>query len=191
MLTPAVVEKRRLWTWFVTFILFFTAAGGTAPSALRSDERPVHRFLILGEFQGQAVLDRETQLIWERIPSSAETRWANAGLLCAMKSVGGQRGWRLPTFFELMTLVDPAGHSATTGPLLPAGNPFTGIGEQAFWSSNTLKAESAKAYAVDFLIGDVTAKHKHSAHRIWCVRSGSAPPVQKHEHEHREGHHWS
>lgn len=154
-------------------IMLLTILGGTAPPALRSAEGPVHRFLILGEFQGEAVLDRETQLIWERIPSSTETRWENAALLCAMKPVGGRRGWRLPTFFELMTLVDPAGHGGPNRPLLPVGNPFTGIGQQAYWSSNTQATEPTKAYVIDFIAGDVAAEHKHSAHRIWCVRGGS------------------
>jgi hypothetical protein len=36
------------------------------------------RFQILEEYKGEAVLDTETHLIWERTPSSAETAWANA-----------------------------------------------------------------------------------------------------------------
>lgn len=183
-------HKHRLRTSFVIFILL-TIVGGTAPSALRSAEGPVNRFLVLRESQGEAVLDHDTQLIWERTPSPGETRWGNAELLCAMKSVGGQRGWRLPTFFELMTLVDPAGHGGVHGPLLPVGNPFTGIGEQAYWSSNTQTTEPTKAYVIDFIVGDIAAAHKHSAHRIWCVRGGSASPPQRNEDNHRGGHQWS
>jgi Protein of unknown function (DUF1566) len=159
-------------TLFATIIVL-TLIGATMPSALRSEEAAVHRFLILGQFQGEAVLDRETQLIWERAPNSIETRWGNAALLCAMRSIGGQRGWRLPTFFELMTLVDPAGLGTTNRSLLPEGNPFTGIGKQPYWSSNTQTAEPTNAYVIDFVVGDVATQHKHSAHRIWCVRSSS------------------
>lgn len=192
--TPSVAGSSRhqhmLRTSFVA-IMLLTILGGTAPPALRSDEGPVHRFVVLGEFQGEAVLDRETQLIWERTPSPTETRWGNAALLCAMRSAGGQRGWRLPTFFELMTLVDPAGYGAANRPLLPVGNPFTGIGGQAYWSSNTQTTEPTKAYAVDFVIGDVAAKHKHSAHRIWCVRGGSTASGDRKEETLRNGHQWS
>src|SRR5512135_3011790 len=59
------------------------------------------RFQILEEYKGEAVLDTETHLIWERTPSSAETAWANASLRCALTSTGGRLGWRLPSFLEL------------------------------------------------------------------------------------------
>ena len=200
MWTPTVVgrslHEQTLRALFAT-IIAWTILGGTVHSELRPEVGPVSRFLILGEFQGEAVLDRETQLIWERTPSPVETRWANAELLCAMKSVGGRRGWRLPTFFELMTLVDPASHGPTTRPLLPVGNPFTGIGERAYWSSNTQAIEPTKAYTVDFIVGDLAAEQKHSAHRIWCVHAGRIPPPNRNEENIRKeetiwnGHQWS
>ena len=181
-------HKHTLRTLFVT-IIGLAILGGTVHSELRPDAGTVSRFLILDAFQGEAVLDRETQLIWERTPSPVETRWANAELLCAMKSVGGRRGWRLPTFLELMTLVDPSSRGTVNRPLLPVGNPFTGIGERAYWSSNTQTIEPTKAYAVDFIVGDLAVEQKRSAHRIWCVRAGHMPTRK--EEKILNGHQWS
>jgi hypothetical protein len=50
------------------------------------------RFQLLKEFSNEAVLDRETGLVWERRPSTASVAWLNARLLCAQKAVGGRAG---------------------------------------------------------------------------------------------------
>jgi len=61
--------------------------------------------LVFGE---QAVLDRETGLIWERTVSTDKTIWKKGA--CANKLIGGQGGrvgrggWHLPTLQELLSL---------------------------------------------------------------------------------------
>src|SRR5690242_14422307 len=65
------------------------------------------RFRVFSEFNNEAVLDRETGLVWERTPSTQTLQWPNARLLCAQKG-GGRDRWRLPAFNELSSLVDPA-----------------------------------------------------------------------------------
>src|SRR5262245_18973181 len=61
------------------------------------------RFRVLNAFNNEAVLDRETGLVWERSPSTQTLAWSNARLFCAQKAVGGRGGWRLPAFNELAT----------------------------------------------------------------------------------------
>ena len=41
------------------------------------------RFRILNEFKGDAVLDKETGLVWERKPEKEAVPWPNARLVCA------------------------------------------------------------------------------------------------------------
>src|SRR5215471_13790444 len=58
------------------------------------------RFVVLSNFSSQAVLDRDTGLVWERTPSlpagsSGTTRNA-AILFCWDAKTGGRLGWRLP-----------------------------------------------------------------------------------------------
>jgi hypothetical protein len=128
------------------------------------------RFQILEEYRAEAVLDTETHLIWERSPSSDETAWANASLRCALTSTGGRLGWRLPSFFELMTLVEPAPQAAASKPSLPVGHPFRGVRANPYWTTSTQDTQPVNAYAVDFLRGDVTSQRKNQAHARWCVR---------------------
>ena len=131
------------------------------------------RFHILEQYGGEAVLDTETFLIWERTPSSSETAWANASLRCALSSTGGRLGWRLPSFFELMTLVEPVPRTAASTPRLPAGHPFRGVRADPYWTTNSQDLEPANAYAVDFLRGDLAVQRKTGAHSWWCVRGGT------------------
>jgi enamine deaminase RidA (YjgF/YER057c/UK114 family) len=66
------------------------------------------RFVVLAAFNNDAVLDKETGLVWEKSPQSAAVSLPNARLACANKAVGGRKGWRLPALPELASLVDPS-----------------------------------------------------------------------------------
>ena len=136
-------------------------------------QMPGPRFQILEEYRGEAVLDTETHLIWERTPSSSETGWANATLRCALSSTGGRLGWRLPSFFELMTLIEPPPPAAMTKPSLPMGHPFRGVRADPYWTTSSHDIEPTNAYTVDFLRGDVAIQRKTRPHAWWCVRGGA------------------
>lgn len=82
------------------------------------------RFVVLSNFAGNAVLDRETGLVWWRSPDASPGDHLSAQRACVESTVGGRRGWRLPTAGERGSPFDPA---ATTPPFLPAGHPFTGF----------------------------------------------------------------
>ena len=119
----------------VGLTLLLQGAGLSEPMAQAVEiETGVERFQVLEHFLGKAVLDRETQLIWERSPSSRGAVWSDAPIFCALKSVGGRKGWRLPSFLELMTLVQPSARDATRStPTLPTGHPFRGVEADAYW----------------------------------------------------------
>jgi hypothetical protein len=80
------------------------------------------RFLILANFNGEAVLDRETGLVWQRSPTSGLFSFATSSEHCLGTNTGNRFGWRLPTINELAGLFDP---SAVASPPLPPGHPFT------------------------------------------------------------------
>jgi hypothetical protein len=54
------------------------------------------RWKILAEFNNEAVLDKETQIVWERSPDTTFLAWTAARTACSVKNVGGRKGWRLP-----------------------------------------------------------------------------------------------
>ena len=146
------------------------------------------RFIVLTNLNSQAVLDRETGLVWERapsttflplIPASNEFTTATAVGRCALLKVGGRYGWRLPTIQELHSLIDD-----TQDPALPAGNPFTGI-SGSYWTSThgTAFGSSVDTYIVSFNLGGFgvglsLAPPNFGGVRVWCVRGGSGADIQ-------------
>jgi hypothetical protein len=153
------------------FLMSVPATG--LPSDLVDVQLHASRFQVLEEYEGEAVLDTETLLIWERSPSSFETAWANASLRCALTSTGGRLGWRLPSFFELMTLVEPPQRATASKPSLPTGHPFRGVRADPYWTTSSQDIKPGNAYTVDFLRGDVAVQPKNRAYAWWCVRGGA------------------
>ena len=85
---------------------------------------------------------------------------------CSKKSVGGQKGWRLPSFPELATLIA----SVNPGPTLPPGHPFQGIQSFYYWTATTNTETPSEAWAVDFNSGFVVVGGKSTSINVWCVR---------------------
>ncbi|MBH0185839.1 MAG: DUF1566 domain-containing protein [Nitrospira sp.] len=127
------------------------------------------RFFILTNWSSQAVLDKETGLVWERSPATTLHNWSAAGFECTSRTTGNRKGWRLPSVHELASLVDP---SVTPGPTLPSGHPFTNVQSANYWSATTNAALPANAFLVTFLNGNVGGPDKSFNNRAWCVRGG-------------------
>ncbi len=141
---------------------------------------PSTRFIVLSNFNSDAVLDRETGLVWERSPVSIlGTDWFTAVSACERLIVANRFGWRLPSVQELTSLVDP-----TQGnPALPPGNPFgniVGLFVSVYWTAATVETDPNSGKVVDFSTGSITQMGKipiplpRSGARFWCVRGGSS-----------------
>ena len=146
-----------------TGIAAASAAGATAHNWGRQ-YAATDRFIVLEQYGGVAVLDKETQLVWERAPSAALLTWGSAFAACLPKSTGGRKGWRLPTADELTSLQDAS--------VLPPGHPFEGVNQEAFWSA-TSHPEIPAAFLV-FGSGGFGFHPKSTSHRAWCVRGSQA-----------------
>jgi len=130
------------------------------------------RFIVLTDWSSAAVLDRETGLVWERAPSTQIFLWVDASFDCREKTVGNRRSWRLASYEELTSLLDPS----QSNPALPAGNPFQGIGAtDNFWTTTTDEGDSTAAYFVQIASAATfqTAFKTSNLFRSWCVRTGS------------------
>src|SRR5687768_3772974 len=85
----------------------------------------VDRFVILPGFNNAVVRDNNTGLVWERSPSAPANTWSVSRTTCLNSGVGVQKGWRLPSIVELMSLVDES--IPAPGPKLPPGHPFQNV----------------------------------------------------------------
>ena len=93
------------------------------------------RFGVLSNMNTEAVLDRETGLVWQRSPRATATSHEVAAQSCAQAQTGGRLGWRLPSVHELESLLVPKPVPAFTSALfLPDGHPFIGVQTEQYWT---------------------------------------------------------
>ena len=186
--------ERRHHTQFFGLTLALLALAGFVGSAYAMDleswdekiTKASKRFIVVSAFNNAAVLDKETQLVWEKAPgetdgvpgitSADKVTWNGARDHCANKLVGDRKGWRLPSFFELTSLIDP---NATSVPPLPVGHPFTNIQSFAYWSATTVAVDPTQAWSADTqsVIVDFDNDVKTLTLFVWCVRGGQAGPA--------------
>lgn len=127
-----------------------------------------NRFVILSTFQNEAVLDRETGLVWEKSPSGITVTWNQARTICPQRIVGGQKGWRLPSPIEMRSLVGPAVDAP--GPNIPPGHPFLNIQSSSYWTVVPDANQPYYARYVDAFLGNVMSFIKIYTFPVWCVR---------------------
>ncbi len=130
------------------------------------------RFLVLSQFNNEAVLDKETGLVWEKSPT-ASSNFRSSPVNCSWRLAGGRMGWRSPTIEELTSLIDPNKSS----PALPQGHPFTTIQSAKYWSTTTRPDFADRGLVADFSGGAtgpdiVDSAFKTEQHYYWCVRGG-------------------
>jgi hypothetical protein len=134
----------------------------------------VNRFVVLTNWGGAAVLDKETGLVWERTPANIVVGWENPGAtarkICTARTTGGHKGWRLPSITELTSVIDLS--VAAPGPTLPPGHPFN-VAPTHYWSATTDAGFLFSAWYVDFRNGGVGSGDKvEFGLSVWCVRGG-------------------
>lgn len=121
---------------------------------------PNARFLILSNFNSDAVLDRATGLVWARqnlndtLATDSSSRiqgaqYQGAKYECETLIVGARMGWRVPSPSELLTLlVYEAGPNTEQQPRLPAGHPFLlsnsprGSNLYYYWTSDVTTSDN-------------------------------------------------
>lgn len=128
------------------------------------------RLIVLSNFNSEAVLDRETGLVWTRTAAGASSDSGGAADLCARAFIGGRGGWRLPAIQELTSLVGPL-----TSAALIENDTYTQQLGSVVWSgtiSNSfslryvLRKEPNFGYWQADLFGP-------ALRAVWCVRSPS------------------
>ena len=148
-----------------------TLPGPFGPPSWDTQYPAKERFLVLTQFNSEAVLDRETGLVWQRSMIDGTFTWAQALLSCQEQLIGNRRGWRLPSYEELNSLLDPK----HTNPALPPNNPFENfLPTDSFWSATTVAGDTTIAHTMFVANAAATgfAGKTVASVRAWCVRGG-------------------
>jgi hypothetical protein len=133
---------------------------------------PEERYVLLKGYNQQAVVDKETGLIWERDPNqNGNLPWAQARQVCLNKSVHHKKGWRLHSITELTGVWDPF--------IVQPASPFIGICCKTFWSSTVdASAPTTQAWTMDTANGFTRITPLSDNMGIWCVK-GESPSLQQ------------
>lgn len=127
----------------------------------------------------EAVLDRETGLVWDRNPGTSTSVWQAAPEYCYKRAVGQRYGWRLPTVAELASLVD----NSNSSPALPTNHSFQNIqtsnGLDRYWTITSVAFNPDYAFYVSFYgTGNINYEEKvlsgDPKYYRWCVRGGNS-----------------
>lgn len=124
---------------------------------------------------GEAVLDKQTGLIWSRDGNLAKkgVPWQKAEKFCQNVEIGNEKGWRLPTKDELIALLD----TSQSYPALPKGHPFKNVGspkgQRHYWTSNEYESDSNSAWIVCSRGGSVEGSLKLLDYGVWPIRDSN------------------
>ena len=126
-----------------------------------------------GQYTVQAaagtVKDNTSGLTWQRAHSASTLSWDAANTYCATLVLGGfANGWRLPTKFELETIVD----WQLKNPAIDL-DAFPNTKPETFWTSTVSASSGANYWSVSFYSGYTNAPSS-STNSNWarCVRAG-------------------
>ena len=89
------------------------------------------------------------------------------------KNFCGYSDWRLPTIYELLSLIDYTQYN----PTLPKEHPFTNVQSDWYWSSTTSAGTTDGAWSVSVNYGSVGNYIKSIDGYVWPVRSGQCGGV--------------
>ena len=165
---PLMLYRRRIAAALALTCATLTLTGAANAVDLRDWGRKFptsERFVVLASFNNEAVLDKETQLVWQAIvnPTPALRTWPLAHIVCHISTTGGRRGWRLPTFTEIASIFGTDGVKATA---------FNGVPNDVYWTATDHPSLVGYAMVIMVPSGNYTGTsvNKNEERRFWCVR---------------------
>ena len=112
------------------------------------------------------VLDKRNHVYWQDNTESAQSSedWEDAVNYCHTLTLDGLREWRLPTFRELLSIVD-------FGKVKPAVlDAFDHTAEETYWTATPFAANFSRAWTIDFRSGVTYYSYKTTNHAVRCVK---------------------
>ena len=109
-------------------------------------------------------------MTWKNANEAGAMTWKNAMLWTKHLTYGQHSDWRLPTRFELESLLD----YSQFNPALPQGHPFINVQSSYYWSSSTCAGHTLYAWYVYMFYGNVNYNGKSNVYYVWPVRGGKS-----------------
>jgi hypothetical protein len=121
------------------------------------------------------VTDKQNGIYWQDNAFSQKSSedWDDAELYCDELVLGGMKHWRLPTFKELLSIVDYARSHPAINPL------FHFVDEGTYWTSTDFAPTEARAWTIDFRTGETYYNYKTTNHTVRCVKNISSPSTKE------------
>lgn len=129
-----------------------------------NDEKVLARFQ---KTSNEVVVDKINKLMWQDDNSTVRLKmnWHEAIQYCNKSTLLKYTNWRLPTYSELLMIVD---YNRNTPSLIPL---FTAAISEAYWTSSTSLNNNQYAWKINFNNGSSDDYFKSSKNFIRCVRS--------------------
>ena len=121
------------------------------------------------------VKDMRNGIYWQDSAESAQSSedWEDAANYCQTLTLEGLHGWRLPTFRELLFIVD-------FGRVNPAIlDVFAHTADGTYWTSTPFSANTSRAWTIDFRSGVTYYSYKRTNHAVRCVKDISAKTAKE------------
>ncbi len=119
------------------------------------------------EINGDEVVeDLNTELTWQKSDDGMKRNWQEAKDYCENLHLAGYDNWRLPTIFELSTIITYDKYHPTIDT-----NAFESKSE-IYWSSTSITYNYATAWSIYFEDGNDNWNSKSNTYYVRCVRSG-------------------
>ncbi len=112
------------------------------------------------------VTDKINAIYWQDNISSQKSSkdWDDAVLYCDKLVLSDLDHWRLPTFSELLSIVDYTR-------VHPAINPvFSFVKEGTYWTSTDFAPTKSRAWTIDFRTGKTYYSYTTTNHAVRCVK---------------------
>jgi hypothetical protein len=138
---------------------------------------PIDQYNLFNQ-NNEVIQDQWAKLVWQRTPPGTAVSFYEAEVYCSTLVLstgsGPSTGWRLPSYKELMTIVDETPHVEYEGGQLVTkwidGYAFPAAPvAQPYWTSSMYPAIAGYAYAIDFGSGLPQQANTPSSNFVRCV----------------------
>ena len=111
------------------------------------------------------ILDKTTSLLWQDSSDNKElsVTFFEAQEYCEKLEIKQYKDFRLPTLFELQSIIDYNRYK----PAIIDG--FIHIESETYWSTTSFADDAAEVWTINFKKGERTVKAKHYSRNFRCV----------------------